>query len=106
MSHGHCITASPVLRLTICPRFSPLLVNLNISGNHQKTIQFHIFNSAIFPLVLGHSWLSKQTPHIVWPDGAVMSWSLSCHVECLVFAVPAVSSVSVLQDEPGDFGFS
>ncbi len=31
-----------------------------------------------------------------------MSWGLSCHVKCLVSAMPVVSSVSVFQEEPGD----
>lgn len=32
-----------------------------------------------------------------------MSWSLSSHVKCLVSAVPAVSFVSVFQEEPCNF---
>ncbi len=31
-----------------------------------------------------------------------MSWGLSCHVKCLVSAMPVVSSVPVFQEEPGD----
>lgn len=39
---------------------------------------------------------------INWAEGAILLWSLLCHAECLVSAVPTVSSVSVFQENPGD----
>lgn len=77
-------------------------VSLTISGNHQETISFFIFQSPFTPIVLGHPWLAKHNPHINWTNGSILSWSLSCHVDCLVSAIPPVSSVSVFQEEAGD----
>lgn len=53
-------------------------------------------------MVLGHPWLVQHNPHINWVRSTILSWSLSCHGNCLVSAIPAVSSVSVFQEEPGD----
>ncbi len=54
------------------------------------------------PIVLGHPWLTQNNPQFNWVEGTFLSWGLSCHVKCLVSAMPAVSSVSVFQEEPGD----
>ncbi len=86
---------STVLRIT-CP------LSLTVSGNHRETISFFVFQSPYTPIVLGHPWLTQHNPQIDWVKGSVHSWNLSCHVNCLVSAVPAVSSVSVFQEEPGD----
>ncbi len=63
---------------------------------------FFVFQSPYTPIVLGHPWLTQHNPQIDWVKGSIHSWNLSCHVNCLVSAVPAVSSVSVFQEEPGD----
>lgn len=83
-------------------RLSTRPVSLSISGNHQETIFFYIFQSPFCPVVLGHPWLAKHNPQINWTNNSILSWGLSCHVECLVSAVSPVSSVSVFQEEPGD----
>ncbi len=77
-------------------------VSLTVSGNHRETISFFVFQSPYTPIVLGHPWLTRHNPQIDWVKGSILSWNLSCHVNCLVSAVPAVSSVSVFQEEPGD----
>ncbi len=77
-------------------------VSLTVSGNHQETISFYIFQSPFTPIVLGHPWLTQHNPLINWDKGIILSWKLACHINCLVSAVPAVSSFSVFQDEPGD----
>ncbi len=77
-------------------------VSLTVSGNHQETIYFYIFQSPFTPIVLGHPWLTQHNPLINWDKGIILSWKLACHINCLVSAVPVVSSVSVFQDEPGD----
>ncbi len=77
-------------------------VSLTISGNHQETISFFIFSSSLSPIVLGHPWLTQHNPQFNWVDGTILSWGLSCHVKCLVSAMPVVSSVPVFQEEPGD----
>ncbi|KAL0149625.1 hypothetical protein M9458_055152 [Cirrhinus mrigala] len=77
-------------------------VSLTISGNHQETITFLVFRSPLTPVVLGHPWLTQHNPQINWVKGIILSWDLSCHVKCLVSAVPAVSSVSVFQEERDD----
>jgi transposase InsO family protein len=77
-------------------------VSLTVSGNHRETISFLIFHSPYIPVVLGHPWLVEHNPQIDWARGSILSWKLSCHVKCLVSAVPPVSSVSVFQEDPGD----
>ncbi len=67
-----------------------------------ETISFFVFQSPYTPIVLGHPWLTQHNPQIDWVKGSILSWNLLCHVNCLVSAVPAVSSVSVFQEEPGD----
>ncbi len=79
-----------------------ILVSLTVSGNHQETISFYIFQSPFTLIVLGHPWLTQHFPLINWDKGIILSWKLACHINCLVSAVPAVSSVSLFQDEPGD----
>lgn len=74
-------------------------VSLTISGNHQETISFSILCSTIAHIVLGHPWLVQHNPQINCLQGTT---NLSCHVQCLVYAVSPVSSVSVMQEEPGD----
>lgn len=74
------------------------LVSLTTAGNHQETISFLVFQSPMAPIVLGHPWLTKHNPQINWSDSSIVSWSLSCHTNCLVSAVPSVSSLSVFQE--------
>ncbi|KAG1930238.1 retrotransposable element [Pimephales promelas] len=77
-------------------------VSLTISGNHRETISFLVLHSPSSPVILGHPWLVEHNPQINWARGSILSWNLSCHVKCLMSAVPPVSSVSVFQEEPGD----
>ncbi len=77
-------------------------VSLTISGNHQETISFFIICSPLSPIVLEHPWLTQLNLQFNWGEGTILSWGLSCHVKCLVLAMPVVSSVSVFQEEPGD----
>ncbi len=77
-------------------------VSLAISGNHQETISFFIICSPLSPIVLEHPWLTQLNLQFNWGEGTILSWGLSCHVKCLVLAMPVVSSVSVFQEEPGD----
>lgn len=79
-----------------------LPLTLTVSGNHNKTISFLIFQSPFTPVVLGHPWLVQHNPSINWSKNTILSWNVSCHVECLMSAVPPVSSVSFPQEEPGD----
>lgn len=82
---------SNILRATVA-------VSLTMSGNHQETIYFYFFHT-LAPIVLGHPWLVQHNPQINWVEGSILSGSLPCHVRCLVSAVPAVSSISVFQEE-------
>lgn len=83
-------------------RRETLPLTLTVSGNHRETMSFLIFNSPFHPVVLGHPWLIKHNPQINWCKDSVVSWNVSCHVNCLTSAPPSVSSVSVIQEEPGD----
>lgn len=44
----------------------------------------------------------QHNPHIDWFKRTILLWSVPCHAKCLVSAVPAVSYVSVLQEEHSD----
>lgn len=77
-------------------------VSLTVSGNHHETVSFYVFQSPFTPIVLGHPWLIQHNPHIDWVKGSIHSWSLACHVNCLVSAVSPVSSVPLFQEEPDD----
>ena len=39
-------------------------INLRVSGNHSKTIQFLLIKSPQIPVVLGFSWLQRHNPLI------------------------------------------
>ncbi len=86
---------STVRRIT-CP------LSLTSQEITERLFIFFVFQSPYTPIVLGHPWLTQHNPQIDWVKGSVHSWNLLCHVNCLVSAVPAVSSVSVFQEEPGD----
>ncbi len=115
MRGGHLITAylfrslnNPIMIYALDGRIlSRILratapVSLTISGNHQETISLFIFSSSLSPIILGHPWLTQHNPQFNWVDGTILSWGLSCHVKCLVSAMPVMSSVPVFQEEPGD----
>ncbi len=51
-------------------------VSLTVSGNHQETISFYIFQSPFTPIVLGHPWLTQHNPQINWDKGIILSWKL------------------------------
>lgn len=55
-------------------------------------------DSPVAPNVLGHPWLTKHNPRVVWGSNTVTLWSESCHESCLVSAC-AVVPVSVFQKE-------
>ncbi len=76
-------------------------ITLVTSGNHIETLSFHILDSSLTPIVLGHPWLITHNPKIDWQQRAVVEWSTKCHESCLVSACSSVS-VSVFQEEPVD----
>uniref|UniRef100_A0A3P9JQ61 ribonuclease H n=1 Tax=Oryzias latipes TaxID=8090 RepID=A0A3P9JQ61_ORYLA len=63
------------------------------SGNHRESIQFFITQSAHTPIVLGFSWLKLHNPQFNWAQGSVTQWSSYCLANCLLSAVPRVSSI-------------
>ncbi|KAM9452535.1 uncharacterized protein ACWYII_047030 [Salvelinus alpinus] len=83
-------------------RYETLPLTLTVSGNHSETISFLIFCSPVTPVVLGHPWLVCHNPSINWSSNSILSWNVSCHVKCLMSAIPPVSSVPSTQEEPGD----
>jgi len=83
-------------------RFETLPLTLTVSGNHSETISFLIFRSPFTPVVLGHPWLVCHNPSINWSSNSILSWNVSCHVKCLMSAIPPISSVPTSQEEPGD----
>ncbi|KAI3359335.1 hypothetical protein L3Q82_002838 [Scortum barcoo] len=63
---------------------------LTIDSCYQETIQFHIFDCAHHPLILGFPWL--KNPYIMWESGKVNQWGPVCHVSCLVVSDSAYRS--------------
>ena len=41
-------------------------INLHVSGNHSKMVQFLLIKSPQVPVVLGFSWLQRYKPIIDW----------------------------------------
>uniref|UniRef100_A0A8C1QTJ1 Gypsy retrotransposon integrase-like protein 1 n=1 Tax=Cyprinus carpio TaxID=7962 RepID=A0A8C1QTJ1_CYPCA len=76
-------------------------ITLITSGNHTETISFHILDSPLAPIVLGHPWLLRHNPRIDWSSNSVLTWCKGCHESCLVSACPSVS-MSVWQEEAVD----
>uniref|UniRef100_A0A9J8BJU2 Retrotransposon gag domain-containing protein n=1 Tax=Cyprinus carpio carpio TaxID=630221 RepID=A0A9J8BJU2_CYPCA len=76
-------------------------ITLITSGNHSETISFHILDSPLAPIVLGHPWLLLHNPKVDWSSNTILTWCQGCHESCLVSACPSVS-MSVLQEEAVD----
>jgi len=76
-------------------------ITLITSGNHSETISFHILDSPLAPIVLGHPWLLLHNPKVDWSSNNILTWCQGCHESCLVSACPSVS-MSVLQEEAVD----
>lgn len=75
-------------------------VSLMISGNHVEDIVFHIIDSPLSPIVLGHRWLSKHNPHINWDKNTILGWSPFCLSHCLKSAINPLSALEPLEDFP------
>ena len=62
-------------------------VTMQLSGNHQEDIQFHLLRSPGQPLILGYPWLRQHNPHFDWETGVIREWGRDCHRTCLKGAV-------------------
>ncbi len=83
-------------------------VQMLLSGNHHKTITFHVLDSPRIPLILGYPWLRRHNPHIDWATGAILGWSSACHQVCLkqAFApqsMPCTTSAPDLMGVPPEY---
>lgn len=61
------------------------VISMQISFNqHVEQIQFFLVESPAYVLVLGHSWLVKHQPHILWgnKNGVVTQWGPRCKEHC------------------------
>ncbi len=74
-------------------------VSLTVSGNHCEEIAFYLLESPSTPIVLGHPWLVRHSPHIGWAENSVLAWSSFCHKFCLGVASSAGFSCSLFQEE-------
>lgn len=54
-------------------------------GNHSERIGFFLVDSPTYPIVLGHSWLSKHKPQINWGGkrDTVIQWGPQCAHRCI-----------------------
>ncbi len=75
------------------------LVSLTVSGNHYEDILFYLLESPSTPIVLGHPWLVRHSPHIGWAENSVLAWSSFCHKFCLGVDSSAGFSFSLFQEE-------
>ena len=79
----HPVTASALdgrllFRVTHCTE--PIQVTL--TDDHTEVMQFHLFDSAQHPLILGFPWLKKHNPHIDWRSGEIKGWGGDCAHTC------------------------
>lgn len=51
---------------------------LCIAHDHQELISFHLFDSQLYPLILGFPWLTKHNPHIDCATGRITGWRPEC----------------------------
>ena len=72
-------------------------VQVTIDDIHTETLRFHLFDSALHPIVLGLPWLLRHNPNIDWRSGNIMNWGSDCKVTCL--ASPGNSRQSVNQTD-------
>ncbi|CAL9698545.1 unnamed protein product [Knipowitschia caucasica] len=57
-------------------------LKLQFPDSHVEEVNFHIFESALHPLILGYPWLILHSPHIDWSTGVVNSWGPNCSLKC------------------------
>ena len=57
-------------------------ITLTFADKHTEDIRFHLFNSALYPLILGFPWLTRHNPHIDWRSGRIKEWGLDCRELC------------------------
>ena len=74
-------------------------VQVTIDDIHTERLRFHLFDSALHPIVLGFPWLLRHNPNIDWRSGNIKNWAPNCKVTCI--ASPGNSRQSVNQtDKP------
>uniref|UniRef100_A0A3B3HWK5 ribonuclease H n=1 Tax=Oryzias latipes TaxID=8090 RepID=A0A3B3HWK5_ORYLA len=76
----------------ITHRTKPIM--LVSSGNHRESIRFLVTQSSHTPIILGFSWLKLHNPQFDWSQGSVIKWSPYCLANCLLSALPTVTSRS------------
>ena len=52
-------------------------------GNHQEEISLLIIDTPHSPVVLGHPWMAKHRPQVVWARHEILEWDPSCSSRCL-----------------------
>ena len=57
-------------------------ITLTFADKHTEDIRFHLFNSALYPLILGFPWLTRHNPHIDWGSGRIKEWGFDCRELC------------------------
>ena len=75
-------------------------VSLLLSGNHFEDLVFHVIDSPLSPIVLGHRWLAKHNPHVNWDKNTILGWSPFCMSHCLKSAPCPHSAPEVAEDYP------
>ncbi len=72
-------------------------VTLSFSDSHTEELSFHLYQSSLHPLILGHPWLIKHDPHIDWSSGRVRAWGPGCKGRCF----PSLNSETSLAPSCG-----
>lgn len=62
-------------------------IQVTIDDKHSEIMQFHLFNSAQHPLILGFPCLKKHNPHINWHSGKITGWGEECKHSCKLHQV-------------------
>lgn len=67
-------------------------VTMELSGNHQESISFHLLNSPAQPIILGYPWLIRHNPQLDWRSGTIREWGEDCHQTCFKRATLPINS--------------
>lgn len=61
---------------------------LRFPDQHTERISFHVYQSPMHPLILGHPWLIQHNPHVDWKMGEIRAWGPRCSLTCGVGVAP------------------
>ncbi len=74
-------------------------LTLLFPDQHSEMISFHVYQSPMHPLILGHPWLIHHNLYVDWKTGEIRAWGPSCSLTCgsgvIPPPLPEISTVTV-----------